>query len=113
MSDQFTGLFVLPGAALPEEGPEPAYFPDLQLDQLVAAVVKGRERHRLEPAFSARLESPAAIELRQAVFADLDDDGLRTAMRAFCDGLTRVERQFEAASRVRHPRQAQRWRLNA
>ncbi|GAB2629383.1 DNA mismatch repair protein MutS [Paractinoplanes abujensis] len=109
----FTGLFATAEAQLPQQAPEPGYFADLQLDQLVEAVTAGRERHNLKPAFSVRLTDAAAVEARQAVFADLADEQLRAAARAFCDGLTRCARQFEAASQVRHPRQAQRWRLNA
>ncbi|MBL7260072.1 MutS-related protein [Paractinoplanes lichenicola] len=108
IDSDFSGLFAKSGA-LPADAPEPGYFPDLQLDQLVDAVVAGRERHNLRPAFRVRLEDPAGIERRQAVFADLAGEPLR----AFCDGLARYERQIEAATRVRHPRQAQRWRLNA
>ena len=116
IDSDFAGLFTAPGArdgGLPGAAPVPAYFPDLQLDQLVGAVVAGREKHRLEPAFATRLSDPAAIERRQAVFADLAGAPLRTALRAFGDGLARYERQIEEAARVRHPRQAQRWRLNA
>lgn len=112
----FAGLFAVPGAhqgRLPGEGPVPGYFADLQLDQLVEAVVAGRERHNLQPAFSVRLQDPAAVEQRQAVFDDLQDDRLRTALRGFCDGLARYERQIEAVTRVRHPQQSQRWRLSA
>ncbi|MFF5083206.1 hypothetical protein ACFY36_39695 [Actinoplanes sp. NPDC000266] len=107
-SSPFGGLF-----ALPREAPEPAYFPDLQLGQIVDAVVAGREGHHLRPAFHARLTDTPAIRRRQAVFADLEDQSLRTAARAFCDGLSRCRRQFEAAERVRHQHQAYRWRLNA
>ena len=116
IASDFAGLFTAPGArdgGLPGTAPVPGYFPDLQLDQLVGAVVAGREKHHLEPAFATRLSDPAAIERRQAVFADLAGPPLRTALRAFGDGLARYERQIEEAARVRHPRQAQRWRLNA
>lgn len=112
----FAGLFTVPGVqrgGLPSAAPMPGYFPDLQLDQLVDAVVTGQETHNLKPAFYARLQEPAAIGRRQAVFEDLKDEQLRGAVRVFCDGLARYDRQTEAATRVRHPRQAQRWRLNA
>lgn len=116
IDSDFPGMFAAPDAdpgGLPIAAPVPGYFSDLQLDQLVDAVVAGREQHNLKPAFSARLEDPAAIERRQAVFVDFQDERLRLAVRMFCDGLTRYERQTEAAARIRHPRQAQRWRLNA
>ncbi|MBM2613970.1 hypothetical protein JIG36_00175 [Actinoplanes sp. LDG1-06] len=99
--------------ALPATGPEPGYFPDLQLDQLVGAVVGERDAYNLKPAFHARLEDVAAVERRQAVFAALEDETLRSAVRAFCDGLARSEQLFQAAKQVRHPAMAQRWRLNA
>ncbi|GLW33773.1 MutS-related protein [Actinoplanes regularis] len=113
---RFAGLFALPdtvGGQLSADAPEPGYFADLQLDQLVDAVVIGREEYDLEPAFRLRLLDLSAIERRQSVFADLEDDRLRSAMQAFCDGLARCKRQFASASRIRHQQQSQRWRLNA
>lgn len=107
-SGRFAGLL-----GLPAEAPEPAYFADLQLDRLIDAVLNERDQHNLRPAFLGRLTDAPAIERRQSVLADLEDDGLRSAMRAFCDGLARCEQQFALAARLRHPPQAQRWRLNA
>ncbi|WP_250007477.1 hypothetical protein [Actinoplanes sp. M2I2] len=112
----FGGLFARPGGLggeLPEQAPQPGYFADLQLDLLVDAVVAEHEGPDLRPAFHARLDDPAAIERRQAVFTDLADDRLRSAVRAFRDGLGRCAGQFRAASRIRHEQRSQRWRLNA
>jgi len=107
----FTGLFGL--GPLARDGQAPGYFADLQLDRLVGAVTAGPGGADLEAAFRIRLDDPAAIEQRQSVLADLADDRLREALRAFCDGLARCDQQLAEAARCRHRAQAQRWRLDA
>jgi hypothetical protein len=63
------------GAAV-DEGPEPEYFGDLNLDQFVTALTAGRQEYRLEPIFSARLRDPDAIAYRHEVLRDLDGEAL-------------------------------------
>ncbi|MCO8273832.1 hypothetical protein M1L60_24860 [Actinoplanes sp. TRM 88003] len=107
MSD--SGLFAPPART----APEPDYFADLQLDQLVDAVVAGRERPDLVPAFRVRLTDGPTIRQRQEVVADLADPRLRAALRTFCDDRARCTRQFERADRTRHRPRARRTRLAA
>ncbi|MFD5828073.1 hypothetical protein [Lentzea sp. NPDC060358] len=112
----FAGLFAPSGGAggrLPREAGEPEYFPDLLLDQLVDAVVTERDPHDLKAAFRTRLTDVSAIKLRQAVFADLENANLLTAVRAFCAGLVQCGHQWDVAARLRHRPQSQRWKLTA
>lgn len=110
------GLFALTDGVtgrLPDETEEPAYFADLQLGQLVDVVVARSGRHHLVPAFRARQTDPEAIERRLSVFADLADDQLRGAVRAFVDGLARCRQLIASTERSRRRRQSQWWRLDA
>ncbi len=63
-----------PEKRLEPEGPEePAYFSDLNLDQMVAAVTARREEYDLEPVFSSPLRDPGTVRYRQAVLRDLEN----------------------------------------
>ena len=113
--ERFTGLFVTGSGAgmLAPTAVVPDYFADLQLDRLVDVIVAGRDRHDLQPAFFDRLDDVAAIERRQGVFADLRDERLLAAIRAFCDGLAHGNQQLSRASGTKHRHRSQRLRLNA
>lgn len=64
---------------------EPDYFTDLNLDQMVAKIVKGRERYHLEPYFYTTLQDQRVITHRQNVMSDLENDGVLQAVREFSE----------------------------
>ncbi len=69
----FSNLFEDPEAAAALEGSEiPAYFGDLNLDQVVDAVIAGRAEYRLAPFFGLPLSDERAVRYRQGVFRDLE-----------------------------------------
>jgi len=103
------------------EGPEPepssqsapAYFPDLNLDQVVAALTKGREEYDLAPFFHARLQDPAAIHYRHLVLRDLETPGGARAVAAFAEAMRKMRAQLAQAEKLRYPHQQQSWFLGA
>ncbi|GAA4392835.1 MutS-related protein [Tsukamurella soli] len=103
-----------PDAASTVDDTAPAYFADLNLDQVVSAVVAGRERYALEPYFYTPLPTAADVEFRHAVFQDLERSAelheaageFAVRMRAVRDGLERAEQ-----TRDRHERNG--WFLEA
>jgi hypothetical protein len=60
---------------------EPAFFSDLNLDQVVEAVVGGRVEYELKSFFYALLRDVDAVEYRHEVFREFETGIGRSAMR--------------------------------
>jgi DNA mismatch repair protein MutS len=113
-NEAFPSVLRRPGSATPppRAAHPPACFPDLNLDQVVAAVTKGREGHGLSSYFHAPLCDPADVVYRQEVFRDLADAGLRHEVLAFSRSMQRVRERSRRADAIRNPLQAQRLGLD-
>ena len=113
-NEAFPSVLRRPGAAPrpPPPAHPPACFPDLNLDQVVAAITKGREGYGLSSTFHAPLDDPADVVYRQEVFRDLADTGLRDEALAFSHGMRRVRERARRADAIRNPLQAQRLGLD-
>lgn len=96
-----------------DERPQPDYFTDLNLDQVVASLTAGREEYDLAPFFHARLTSVEAVAYRQAVFGDLEDDALTAGIGEFAGRMRDMRRRLSQADRLRHRYQRQRWFVDA
>ena len=79
-----------PGPAGLDSLPEPAFFHDLNLDQITAAVTAGLGDYQLEPFFYAPLAGPGEISFRHEVFRDLDDTAVLEQARAFTAAMRQV-----------------------
>lgn len=91
---------------------EPDYFHDLHLDQVVAAVVLGRDEYNLKPFLYAPLTEVAAVEYRQGVMRDLENEARFRAVKEFSHQMQRM-RQHLAALEKLYPHEKQRWYLEA
>jgi DNA mismatch repair protein MutS len=100
-----------PAPAAPDG--EPAYFADLNLDQVCAAIAIGRDEYELAPLFRARLHDPAAVEYRHEVVRDLERAEIRDAVYAFAAGMRETRRRLELAGRLRDRHQRERWFIAA
>jgi DNA mismatch repair protein MutS len=98
-------------------GPDgPAASPvlaDLNLDQVCASMMYGRDQYDLTPYFLAPLSDESAINYRHQVFRDLRDDEVRAAVTAFTRGMVVMRQGLDQAGRLPHPHQRQRWFLDA
>jgi DNA mismatch repair protein MutS len=92
---------------------EPSSFRDLNLDQVVEAVVAGREEYELVPFFRTPLGSVDEIEYRHEVFGDLEVGGLHEALRGFGERMHRVRSFLALARRQRYKPEKERWLLDA
>jgi DNA mismatch repair protein MutS len=92
---------------------EPPFFRDLNLDQVVEAVVDKREEYDLVPFFHTPLVSVEQIGYRHEVFRDLDVPATHDALREFGERMHRV-RSFLTLVRTQHYQpEKQRWLLDA
>ena len=92
---------------------EPAFFRDLNLDQVVARILDGRGEYDLERFFYTPLPDEDAVAYRHEVFRDLEDDELRAAVEAFAEEMRRVRRFLALAAKVHHTLEQERWFLDA
>lgn len=93
--------------------PEPVYFADLALDQIVAAAIAGREEYDLWPFFAQPLDDLATIVYRQEVFRDLGDAALVEALQGFAAAMRTMRGHLALAERLSYPHQQERWFLEA
>ncbi|HOT94437.1 MAG TPA: hypothetical protein PK089_04530 [Methanoregulaceae archaeon] len=100
-----------PGEATGRDAP--AYFADLNLDQVIDEVITGFEEYDLAPFFYAPLASVRAVVYRQEVLRELEGDRPSECIRAFTRKMQTMRRYLELADRLRHPYQKRRWFLDA
>lgn len=106
-------LFVGADPPTSKPTPEPPWFKDLNLDQFVSAVTKGREDYDLARHFHSLAPDAGAVRHRQAVLADLEDEGLSAAVRTFSDQMRRVRGLLRSAEKLRHRWFRAGWLLDA
>jgi DNA mismatch repair protein MutS len=92
---------------------QPACFRDLNLDQLVDAVVAGRDEYDLRPFFHTPLQEPGAVAYRHEVFHDLERPRVRQAVVEFSDALRRVRQFLKLIETQRYAYERERWQLDA
>ncbi|MGB9585788.1 MAG: MutS-related protein [Anaerolineales bacterium] len=87
-----------PSILFPTEKPvtltdeQPAYFSDLNLDQVVAAITAGKKDYNLNSFFYTTLADLRIIHYRQDVFRDLEEPQLITSLKSFAEGMVLVRR---------------------
>jgi hypothetical protein len=103
----FAGDVVEPRAEQPEA------FRDLNLDQVVDALVGGRDEYDLRPFFHTPLREVDTVAYRHEVFLDLRNDEVRSAVESFADGMRRVRRFMNMVGTQRFKWEKERWLLDA
>jgi DNA mismatch repair protein MutS len=91
----------------------PDFFPDLHLDQIVDAITAGREEYNLKPFFYARLTRLAAIEYRQQVMRDLENEPVFETFQSFSKQMRLVRRHLTAVEKLYYKYEKEAWLLNA
>jgi hypothetical protein len=90
-------------AALPQHAP--AFFTDLNLDAVVAAVTAGKDEYDLRPFFYAPLTSVEAVLYRQAVMRDLEEPAILRTVKSFAQGMQATRIAIARTAKRYHPQQ--------
>ncbi|WP_373483239.1 DNA mismatch repair protein MutS [Acetobacterium sp.] len=73
---------------------EPAYFRDLNLDQLINAITLDKEDYALKAFFYSPLKQMENIHFRQAIASDLDNDDFFRSSAVFSEKIFALNQQF-------------------
>lgn len=92
---------------------EPAYFVDLNLDQLAKSLAGEEDIHGLLPLLYTAVPQVTTIAHRHAVFRDLEKPSVQQAIETFLQGLEHVAAQRERMGRAYHPHEKSRRLLDA
>ncbi len=91
----------------------PDFFRDLNLDQVVDAVVAGRDEYDLKPFFYTRLTDLAAIAYRHEVMRDLENKAVFQSVKTFSDRMHSVREHLKAAEKLSYKYEQEGWFLDA
>jgi DNA mismatch repair protein MutS len=101
------------GDAKAEMSEPPAYFADLNLDQIVASITAGKQEYNLAPFFHEPLKTREAIEYRQEVMRDLEHEAHFDAITVFANTMRSVREHLGQAGKMHYKYQKQAWLLDA
>ena len=91
----------------------PCFFIDLNLDQIVAAAVAGKDEYDLSSFFFTPLTNVNAVTYRHEVFQDLEDKTLFDRIQAFARTMHDMREQLVKVGKLRHQHQKEGWFLDA
>ncbi len=91
----------------------PPFFPDLNLDQVVVALTRGREEYELAPLFYTLPRAVETVAYRQAALRDLERAETLAVVRAFAETMRTVRAHLRQAGRLHYRWQKRRWFLEA
>jgi DNA mismatch repair protein MutS len=87
----------------------PAFFVDLNLDQVIEAVTASKEEYTLKPFFWTSLHGVEAITYRHDIFRDLEDARHFETIKAFARGMRAMREHLAQAKKLYYPYQKERW----
>jgi DNA mismatch repair protein MutS len=113
-SHRFSILFASPEDRTDNDPPPaPAFFVDLNCDQIVGAVTAGRDEYDLKPFFYDCLKPVDAIAYRHEVMRDLENESLRQRINVFAAEMRDVREHIGRAANAHYAEQRQGWFLDA
>jgi DNA mismatch repair protein MutS len=92
---------------------EPAFFVDLNLDQLLESMTEGRQEYQLEPFFYAPLHDVGTVHYRHEVLRDLERPVVLRSVHAFGEQMRTMREHLAQAEKLRYTHQKERWFLDA
>jgi DNA mismatch repair protein MutS len=106
-------LFATPEDRADEPANAPAFFADLNCDQIVDAITASKEEYNLKLFFYAPLRRVDAIEYRQEVMRDLEQKAVLERLNSFAQDMRRMRDHLGRAAKLHYKEQKQAWLLDA
>ncbi|HSM55218.1 MAG TPA: hypothetical protein VK879_03605 [Candidatus Sulfomarinibacteraceae bacterium] len=111
----FHSILFKRSADRPEREPTqaPAFFRDLNLDQVVDAITARKEEYDLKPFFYSVLHEADAIEYRHQIMHDLENPTFLQHINSFTGKLQEMREHLAQADDLYYEQQGQGWFLDA
>lgn len=91
----------------------PAFFRDLNLDQVIEAITVGKEEYNLKPFFHTILTDVDAVEYRHEILKDFQNELLLEHLRSFAQNMRAMRQHLARAAKVHYKYEKARWFLEA
>src|SRR5581483_6965596 len=91
----------------------PEFFPDLNLDQVVASITARRDEYELQPFFHTLLPNPGIVQYRQEVFRDLGNQKTLDSLRSFSEHMRTMRSHLALSEKLYYKYQKEGWFLEA
>ena len=93
-------LFERTEDSIKESLEQPAFFADLNLDQVVDAITARKKEYNLKPLFYTPLRDAETIRYRHEVMRDMEDATLMAHVQAFAEKMIRVRRYLALVEKL-------------
>lgn len=90
----------------------PAFFTDLNLDQVVRTITAGKEQYNLLPYFYREPVNLTTIFYRQQVFRDLEPEELSKKIGEFANEMQHIREELAGLEKIRDKYQKERFFLD-
>ncbi|KPL77265.1 DNA mismatch repair protein MutS [Ornatilinea apprima] len=91
----------------------PPYFPDLNLDQVIDAIVFGRREYNLRPFFYSPLKDVETVRYRQEVARDLENNSVFESIKTFAEKMIMMRRYLGLVEKLEFHYHREGWFLEA
>jgi DNA mismatch repair protein MutS len=92
---------------------EPAFFVDLNLDQIINAITAGRDGYNLKPFFFRPLQNADTIQYRHEIMLELENETLMSNIKAFAEKMGVIRQYLSLAEKLDFKNFRQGWVLEA
>jgi DNA mismatch repair protein MutS len=91
----------------------PAFFMDLNLDQVIDAITNGRREYNLKPFFYTNLHDEDVIRYRQEIMREMENKAIMESIKSFSRKMLVVHRHLEHVKNVKFKYCKEGWFLEA
>ena len=91
----------------------PAFFGDLNLDQIIDSITADKQEYNLKPFYNTSLKDIDAINYRQEIFKDLENKILFKYIKSFAQKMLAMREHFTQADKLYYSYQKKSWFLDA